>query len=325
MQHGKISEITYKRSVLKKITDKTEGIRPGVDAAKIKLEGITLVMSSNCIVKWFCGCEEYYIQKSVNGICEQGGCPLGIQLELNIPSDYEEKLLGKIIKKFNDAAKLRNLNIVQCRVYGCKTAEPTAHVTVIGSAKGSVSCTKMKPGMDVVMTKSIAIGGTAVISEMYKDKLQKKFSASFVLDCLKLKEYISVEKESQIAIENGAVAMHSISDGGAFSAIWELASSINMGITVNIPDIPVWQETVEVAEMFDINPYLLDGTGALLVVTEKGEEMAEQFKNCGIYASVIGKITDGKDRIAVNGDEVRYLEPPRGDEIYKLLSCCKRQ
>ena len=32
MKTEKISEIAYKRSVLKKVTDKTEGIKVGVDA-----------------------------------------------------------------------------------------------------------------------------------------------------------------------------------------------------------------------------------------------------------------------------------------------------
>jgi hydrogenase maturation factor len=38
----------------------------------------------------------------------------------------------------------------------------------------------------------------------------------------------------------------------------------------------------------------------------------------GIPASVIGRITDGNDRVIVNGDEKRYLEPPKSDELYKV-------
>lgn len=319
MQKGRVSEITYKRSVMKKITVKNEGVKLGVDATGIRLEDVTVVMSSNCVLEWFQGCEEYCIQKSINGICEKGGEPLYVQLEINIPIDYEEKLLGKIVKRFNDAAENKNLEICQCRVYAGEFTKPTAHVTVVGSTKNDLNRNKIKPGMDVVMTGSIAIGGTSIISQKYKDKLLERFSGSFVSNCLKLKEYISVEKESEIAVSNGAIAMHSISDGGAFSAIWELVSSVELGITVNIPDIPVWQETIEVSEVFDINPYLLDGTGSMLIVSSNGKKIVEKMESEGIPAAVIGVITDSKDRIAVNGEEVRYLEPPRGDEIYKIL------
>ena len=128
-----------------------------------------------------------------------------------------------------------------------------------------------------------------------------------------------MEKSSAIAIDCGAVSMHNISDGGVFSAIWELASSCNMGISVNIPDIPVWQQVIEVAEVLDINPYLLEGSGAMLIVCHKGEEIVDKMIDNGIPAAVIGTMTKGNDRIAINRDETRYLEPPRGDELYKFI------
>lgn len=319
MHKGKISEIAYRRSVVKKITDKTEGIEPGVDAAEIKLEDVTAVMSSNCILEYFDNCENYYLQKTINSLYEKGGEPEFLQLEINIPIDFQEKRLGKIIKNFNDAAEKRDIKICQCRVYASDINSPIIHITIFGKTEYKVSCKNIKPGMDVVMAGSIAVGGTAVISEKYKDKLLEKFSLSFVTDCVRLKEYIDVRKPAFTALENGAVAMHSVSDGGVFSAVWELTSAVNLGITVNIPDIPVWQETVEVAEVFDINPYLLDGTGALLIVAENGTEIVDKLKEEGIYANVIGTITDTKDRIAINGEETRYLEPPRGDELYKII------
>ena len=48
---------------------------------------------------------------------EKGGHPEYLQLEINIPLEYEEKKLGKIIKNFDDASKAKNINIAYCRVY----------------------------------------------------------------------------------------------------------------------------------------------------------------------------------------------------------------
>lgn len=323
MQKGKISEIAYRRSVIKKISEKTEGLNPGVDAAALRLEDVTAVMSSNCILEWFEDCEAYYLQRTMNGIYEKGGIPEYLQLEIVIPTDFEEKRLGKIIANFNTAAKDKKLNICQCRVSVEDMPKPIAHITLIGQTKYNVSSNNIKPEMDVVMAQTIAIGGTAVLARKYIDKLHEKFSKVFVKDCINLKNYINIKEAAFIALENGAAAMHSVSDGGVFSAIWELASSADLGITVSIPDIPVWQETVEVAEVFDINPYMLDGTGALLIVSNNGQRIVDKLNEKGIYASVIGQITDSKDRIAVNGDEVRYLEPPKTDEIYRLLGTVK--
>ncbi len=51
MNPGKVSEVTYKRAILKNLNSKNEGVKPGVNAANIQLEDITAVVSSNCILK----------------------------------------------------------------------------------------------------------------------------------------------------------------------------------------------------------------------------------------------------------------------------------
>ena len=319
MKEGKITEIAYKRSVLKNISDKSEDIKPGVDAIGMEIEDVTVVMSSNCILKWFDYCEDYFVQKTINGISEKGGEPLYIQLEICIPTDFDERKLVEIITKLNNSAEKRKLKICQCRIYAKLISEPIAHITVLGTTKFKLSRSEMRPGMDVVMADTVAVGGISIISHKYKEKLSEKFSRSFLCDCLGLREHLSIEKAAHKAVQKGAVAMHSVSDGGIFGAVWELASSADLGITVDISKMPIWQETVEVAEAFDINPYTADGTGALLIVTRDGESMKDMLLDSGIIADVIGSITSGRDRIAINGDEKRFLEPQRGDEIYRFL------
>ena len=49
MNPGKVSEVTYKRAILKNLNSKNEGVKPGVNAANIQLEDITAVVSSNCM------------------------------------------------------------------------------------------------------------------------------------------------------------------------------------------------------------------------------------------------------------------------------------
>lgn len=319
MNKGKISEISYKRSVLKKLTNKNEGTHPGVDAATMILEDVTMVMSSNCILKWFKGCEAFYLQKTINQVCEKGGTAKYVQLQINIPEVFEEKILGKVISKFDDICKEKGLIINQCKVYAGQVDDIIIHITVVGDTKYDLDSKNIKPDMDVVMTNSIAIGGSGILAEMFEERLREKFAGSFVDDCLRLKDYTSIEEAAKVATENGAAYMHAISDGGTFGAIWELASVQDIGISVNIKDIPVWQETIEISEVLNINPYLLEGTGSLLIVCQEGIRIVEELEKEGISASVIGIITNSKDRVAINGDEVRYLEPPRGDEIYKYI------
>lgn len=323
MHIGKVSEITYKRSVKKKLSSRLEGVVPGVDAAELSLEDITIVMSSNCILKWFLGCEDYYLQKTINQLYEKGGEPAFLQLEINIPLDLDEKKLGRVVKNFNEAAEKRDIQVCSCNTYAGMAEDIIAHITVIGKQKIGLhkfsDRRSVKPEMEIVMAGSIAVGGTAVVSQIYKDKLLEKFNPGFVNQCIGLKDETDVEKIVKIAEKNDTIAMHAVSDGGVFSAIWELASSADIGVEADIKKIPVRQETVEVAGLFDYNPYLIDGTGAMLIVCQNGKEMAAQFQQNHIMAAVIGHLTQGHDRVAINGEEKRYLEPPRGDELYRFI------
>ena len=47
--------------------------------------------------------------------------------------------------------------------------------------------------------------------------------------------------------------------------------------------------------------------------------MAQYLKSNGVDAVVIGTTTDNNDRILINEDEIRYLEPPKRDESYTFL------
>ena len=82
--------------------------------------------------------------------------------------------------------------------------------------------------------------------------------------------------------------------------------------------IPVRQETIEICEFYDLNPYEFLSGGALLMVTENGDALVEALMQEGISAAVIGMTTGGNDKIIRNQDETRYLEPTVPDEIWKI-------
>lgn len=83
--------------------------------------------------------------------------------------------------------------------------------------------------------------------------------------------------------------------------------------------ISVLQETVEVCEHFRLNPYQLTSVGSFLMVTDNGAGLCEKLLEQGIKASVIGRITDNNDKVIYNGEEVRYIDRPAPDEIFKIF------
>ncbi len=59
--------------------------------------------------------------------------------------------------------------------------------------------------------------------------------------------------------------MHDVTEGGIFGALWEMAESSGIGLEIDLKKIPLKQETVEICELFDINPYGLIASGAMLM------------------------------------------------------------
>ena len=47
------------------------------------------------------------------------------------------------------------------------------------------------------------------------------------------------------------------------------------------------------------------------MVTGEGHALVEKLAAEGISAEVIGIITDGNDKVIINDEEKRFLEPPR--------------
>ena len=76
---------------------------------------------------------------------------------------------------------------------------------------------------------------------------------------------------------------------------------------------------IEVCEHFRLNPYQLTSIGSMLMVTDKGEELADALMKEGIKASVIGRLAEGNDKIICNGEEIRYVDRPAPDEIKKIF------
>ena len=60
-------------------------------------------------------------------------------------------------------------------------------------------------------------------------------------------------------------------------------------------------------------------SGSMLIATDNGQELVRRLEEAGIHGSVIGRATEGRDRILRNGEETRYLDRPQSDELYKVV------
>ena len=151
-----------------------------------------------------------------------------------------------------------------------------------------------------------------------REKILEKYVEDVVKRAYGNRSDLSIAKEACIAIENGAVSLHDMSQGGVYAALWDMAEASGTGLLVDFRAIAVRQEIIEICEIFDINPYELNSCGSLLITSSDSERIIKALAEEGIDACVIGKVTDGNDKIINNLDDVRFLDKPVQDEIYRL-------
>ena len=196
---------------------------------------------------------------------------------------------------------------------------PVISVTGFGYLKQKRVYESPSKEYDIIMSKFAAVEGTAILLETEREKLQKTYTQSFLSGAAECAEHLSVRKEAAIAVESGVYAMHDLHQGGIFGALWELSRQIGVGLNVDLKKIPILQETVEICECLGVNPYQLISGGALLMAAADGEALLKELWKQGIPAALIGTTNAGNDKIICNEEEVRFLDKPGQDEIYRVV------
>ena len=195
------------------------------------------------------------------------------------------------------------------------------------SAAGDLSCALFTkdacgcalPGQSLVMTKWIGIYGSVWMAENRYEELRTRYPDFIMEDAKDLKQFLNIGEDIKIAHEHGDTCVHACGDGGLYGALWDIVKASDVGITANFKDIPIRQETVELCEFYDINPYKLRSDGSVIVATSSPDELTKMYAEAGIPASVIGHITEDRERVIIYDEEKKHIQKPARDELYKIM------
>lgn len=326
MKVGKVPETVLKRSVFKQIKHRRSEVivRPGVgeDCSIIELApGEVVVLSTDPITGAMSDIGMLAVHITANDIASSGAELIGIMLTIILPDGARESDLREMMQEIEAVCETLNVDIIGGHTeVSTVVNQPLVTVTGVGKMlkEDIIKTSGLKVGQEIVMTKWIGLEGTSIIAKNKEEELLQKFTKDFIKGAQDLIGYISVVEDAKIGKKVGVTSMHDVTEGGIFGALWEVAAASNVGIEVDLSKIAIKQETVEVCEFYDLNPYLLISSGCMLMSTDKGNELVRELEQEGIKATIIGKVTKGKDRVVINDDETRYLEPPKSDELYKV-------
>jgi len=305
------------------------GPQVGEDAAVLDVGERYLVVKSDPITFATDEIGSYVVHVNANDIATMGARPRWLLLTLLLPERQTDRAAVEEIF-FQVSQVCRALGITLCGghteiTYGLD--RPIAVGLMLGEVeKADLVCTAgAQAGDDVILTKGIAIEGTAVLARELGDQLAAQVGGELVVRGRRfLKEPgISVMRDAEIACRAGRPhAMHDPTEGGLATGLWELAQASGNGIVVDLAKVHLFPETVAFCRAFDLNPLGVIASGALLVTAapEESARMAEALMAAGIGATIIGQVVDGPPVVRMKtADGLLPLPTFERDELAPLF------
>ena len=357
MRIGKVKESILKRSVLRQLHNHSEQGSPasGEDAGVLFMpefmpeftQGFSekngVAMAVNPVEGWTFAAKRA-VYGAVNSMLAAGAAPKAISLSILMPEEAEEKQLKALIKEIDSLCMQEDILvlsghtavspyvstlILSVTAMGSITENRkditanrennTANKESIEDSKGNTKqITVVNADLDLVVAGTVGREGAAMLAAEYAKRLEERYAPSYIEAAKHLFDDGSMTAVADILQEKEVVSVHDVREGGIFAALWEMAAAANVGLSIDLKNIPIKQHTIEVCEYFNLNPYMPRSGGTLLLACANGARIVEQLKNAGVQAAVIGQTTAGNDRLIRYDDEARFLEPPKMDEYYKV-------
>ncbi len=332
MKTGKLPPALLEK-LLAKIDIKDErillGPRIGEDAAAIQFGNKVLVVKTDPVtfatdlIGW------YVVNVNANDIATMGAIPRWFLSTILLPESSKQQDVEAIFNQINTACSSLGITPVGGHtetvfdlsrpiVVGCMLGE-TEQRSVITTAGAVV-------GDDIVLTRGIAIEGTAVLAREAKQSLLSAGISDKLIT--RAADYlfspgISVLREAQIACSTVEVhAMHDPTEGGLATGLMEISVAARVGILVEEGKIPLFPECRVICEGLSIDPLGLLASGALLIVLPHVDSprLIKRLLEAGIKGTVIGKVVEAKEGVRLQtATGARDLPQFERDELAKFM------
>ena len=305
-------------------------VGPGVgeDAAHISFGGSTLIAKSDPVtfatdlIGW------YAVNVNANDVAASGGTPRWFLATVLLPEGADSVGAAAIFDQIREAAGELGVELIGGHTeVTLGLPRPIVCGAMLGEAPASkaISTAGAAVGDSVVLTRGIAVEGTAILARELPDRLKAGGVEQHVID--RAAGYlfdpgISVVAAARAAMESGGVtAMHDPTEGGLATALWEVAEACGHGLEVDSSAVSVLAETAAVCRVLDIDPWGLIASGSLLIMVKPETELdlLKRLSDAGFSPAVIGCVAAGEGVNLRDGPRVVPLRTFARDEIARVF------
>lgn len=313
------------------IDDPTVIVGPSVgeDTAAVDIDGeAVLVLKTDPITFATESIGRYVVLINANDLATAGAEARWMLATLLLPCGFSRSQVRRIFADLHAACSLEGISLCGGHT---EVTDAVCRPVVSGMMAGTIARDdlirkrRMASGDRVLVTKGVAVEGTAIIAAEFRALLLNKGMHAVEIDaCRRFQGMISILPEARIAWKvNGVSALHDVTEGGIATALTELSQAGGRGIRIQRDALPVYRHTRRMADILGIDPLGLIGSGSLLICCrpQYAQRLIDDLLNNDIAVADIGVVTS--DQPGIQAFENGLPAPwPRfdGDEITRLFA-----
>lgn len=143
---------------------------------------------------------------AANNLFASKAVPQALMIHAVIPTEYEEEALKEDMRRIAKSAEAQKMRIIGGHTEVSRdVSRPWYHMTGIGFTPASDDENILKPGQELIVTKQIALAGTAALAFSFEEELSKRFPVSIIDRAKEFEKLMSVAAEAQAASRFGPV------------------------------------------------------------------------------------------------------------------------
>jgi len=272
----------------------------GEDAAAVDIHGReVLVLKSDPITFATESIGRYAVLINANDMATAGADARWMLATLLLPCGFSRSQVRRIFDDLNAACTAWSITLCGGHT---EITDAVCRPVVTGMMAGTIARKdliqkrRMAPGDRVLVTKGVAVEGTAIIAAEFRERLlEKGMTPAEIDDCSRFQSMISILPEARIAWRVGGVsALHDVTEGGIATALTELSQAGGRGMRIRRDMLPVYPQTRRMGEVLGIDPLGLIGSGSLLVCCrpDLADRLLSELKQAAIMATDIGVVTE---------------------------------
>jgi hydrogenase expression/formation protein HypE len=333
---GKFPPELLERLLAKAVTQDPRvllGPRVGEDAAVIDMGETVLLAKSDPVTFATDRIGWYAVQVNANDVACAGGTPRWFLATLLVPQGFSQEDATGIFDQVLEACRALDVTLVGGH---SEVTHGIDRPIVVGSMLGEASRDGLvrtggaQEGDSIVLTKGIAIEGTALLARDCPEALRRAGVGQPAIDRASTflsNPGISVVKDCRIAIASSRVhSLHDPTEGGLITGLREVARASGLGLAIEEGSLPVLPECQTICQALGLDPLGLLASGALLITLPAGDVpgLLTALEGEGIVGWEIGQMLAPEEGLIIIGHQGETALPEfTRDELARYFSTAR--